>query len=58
VEALADSLDVAARARVSQAVATLLLPGEMGERFKVIALARGIDGPLAGFAFRDLTASL
>jgi len=58
VETLAGSLDVAALARVSQAVATLLLPGEMGERFKVIALARGIDGPLAGFAFRDLTASL
>ncbi|MCU0977176.1 MAG: SAM-dependent methyltransferase [Steroidobacteraceae bacterium] len=38
----------------SQAVATLMLPGEMGERFKVIALARGVDGPLGGFAFRDL----
>ena len=49
--------DEGARARLtrSQAVATLLLPGEMGERFKVIALARGIEGPLAGFAFRDLT---
>jgi len=57
-EALGDSLDAAARARVSQAVGMLLLPGEMGERFKVIALARGIEGPLAGFAFRDLAASL
>jgi SAM-dependent MidA family methyltransferase len=36
-------------------VATLMLPGEMGERFKVIALARGVDGPLIGFGFRDLT---
>lgn len=45
----------AARLAQSQAVATLLLPGEMGERFKVIALARGIAGPLAGFAFRDLS---
>jgi SAM-dependent MidA family methyltransferase len=38
-----------------QAVETLLLPGEMGERFKVIALARGVAGPLAGFGFRDLS---
>lgn len=50
--------DAAARARLAQAVSTLLLPGEMGERCKVIALARGVDGPLAGFAFRDLAASL
>jgi SAM-dependent MidA family methyltransferase len=41
-----------------QAAATLLLPGEMGERFKVMALSRGLDGPIAGFGFRDLTASL
>jgi len=41
-----------------QAAATLLLPGEMGERFKVMALARGIRGPLHGFGFRDLGASL
>jgi SAM-dependent MidA family methyltransferase len=41
-----------------QAAATLLLPGEMGERFKVMALTRGIGGPVAGFGFRDLTASL
>lgn len=31
----------------------LTLPGEMGERFKAIALARAIDGPLMGFAFQD-----
>ncbi len=45
----------AGRLAQSQAVATLLLPGEMGERFKVIALARGVQGPLLGFGFRDLT---
>lgn len=45
----------AARLAQSQAVATLILPGEMGERFKVIALARGLEGPLSGFGFRDLT---
>ena len=28
----------------------LTLPGEMGERFKVIGLTRGYDAPLRGFA--------
>jgi SAM-dependent MidA family methyltransferase len=46
------------RAAQGQAAATLLLPGEMGERFKVMALTRGIEGPFAGFGFRDLGASL
>jgi len=46
------------RAAHRQAAATLLLPGEMGERFKVMALARGIRGPIHGFGFRDLGASL
>ncbi|MGB5132077.1 MAG: SAM-dependent methyltransferase, partial [Steroidobacteraceae bacterium] len=41
-----------------QGASMLLLPGEMGERFKVIALTRDIAGPLRGFSFRDLTASL
>ncbi len=46
------------RAAHRQVAATLLLPGEMGERFKVMALARGIRGPFHGFGFRDLGASL
>jgi SAM-dependent MidA family methyltransferase len=50
--------DALARARRAQAVGTLLLPGEMGERFKAIALSRGVDGPLTGFGFRDLAAAL
>jgi SAM-dependent MidA family methyltransferase len=39
--------------RAAQEAQRLLLPGEMGERFKVMALARG---PVAmpGFGFRDL----
>lgn len=41
-----------------QDAATLLLPGEMGERFKVMALARGVAGPFAGFGFRDFSGSL
>lgn len=46
------------RHELTQAVAMLMLPGEMGERFKVIALARGLREPLTGFGFRDLAASL
>ncbi len=39
--------------RASGALQTLLAPGEMGELFKVIALGRGIDTPLLGFAHGD-----
>ena len=31
----------------------LILPGQMGEQFKAMALTRGVDAPLAGFSFRD-----
>ncbi|MGH8135316.1 MAG: class I SAM-dependent methyltransferase [Steroidobacteraceae bacterium] len=43
---------------LSQGASMLLLPGEMGERFKVMALTRGIAGPFTGFDFRDLSPSL
>ena len=43
---------------LSKGASMLLLPGEMGERFKVMALTRGIEGALTGFSFRDLSASL
>lgn len=36
----------------------LVLPSEMGERFKCIALGRDYPAPLAGFALRDFTATL
>jgi SAM-dependent MidA family methyltransferase len=39
--------------RAHGAVQTLIAPGEMGELFKVIALGRGIDLPLVGFARGD-----
>ena len=39
--------------RASGAVQMLLAPREMGELFKVIALGRGIDLPLPGFARGD-----
>ena len=36
----------------------LMMPGEMGESFKAMAWTRGVEAPLAGFALRDLGASL
>lgn len=44
---------LAERLRLSQQIQCLTLPGEMGERFKVMALARGIDVGLRGFSLRD-----
>ena len=50
--------DEATRYKANQAVKRLTLPGEMGERFRVLALARDYDRPLTGFALRDLTRTL
>ena len=50
--------DTRASIELSQGAAKLLLPGEMGERFKVMVLTRDIAGPFIGFSFRDLSASL
>jgi len=52
--------DVGTRERLAltQGASMLMLPAEMGERFKVMVLARGIAGPFTGFCFRDLSASL
>ena len=53
--AASDPQDLAAHLAVTDQIKTLTLPGEMGERFKVLALARGLeDLPLRGFALRDL----
>jgi SAM-dependent MidA family methyltransferase len=43
-----------ARARLASQARQLLMPDEMGEVFKLMALGRGVDLPLAGFALRDL----
>ena len=51
-------LDLVQRARLSRQAMVLTLPGEMGERFKVIGLAKGYDAPLRGFAVRDLRHTL
>jgi SAM-dependent MidA family methyltransferase len=40
--------------RQSSEARQLLLPGEMGEAFKAIALARNVDAPLRGFSVQDL----
>jgi SAM-dependent MidA family methyltransferase len=50
--------DERGRYRLAQSAQTLMLPGEMGERFKLMALGRGVDGPLAAFQFRDFSSSL
>ncbi len=45
-------------ARLAAEARQLMLPGEMGERFKVMAWTRGFDLPLKGFALRDLRHTL
>ncbi len=53
-EEINDAPDDMTRLRWAQQVKKLTLPHEMGELFKVMALTRDIDGPLSGFAWRDL----
>jgi SAM-dependent MidA family methyltransferase len=53
-----DDEELASRLQMARQAMLLTLPGEMGERFKVIGLARGVDLPLRGFSVRDLAASL
>ena len=55
---LAAAADGVQRARLASQARMLLLPAEMGERFKVMALTRGFDEPLRGFALQDLRGSL
>lgn len=50
--------DAAARTRLAGEARRLLLPGEMGESFKVMALCRNLRRPLRGFSFQDLRKSL
>ncbi len=39
--------------RLSQAIKVLMLPTEMGERFKVLGLSKNVNQTLDGFAVRD-----
>ncbi len=49
-----DPMDPVAHLTALQGVKRLLLPGEMGERFQVLALSRGLQADLIGFSLRDL----
>lgn len=44
--------------KLVQQMKTLSLPGEMGERFKVLGLSKGLDDNVPGFEIRDLRYSL
>jgi SAM-dependent MidA family methyltransferase len=50
--------ELASRVQLARQAMLLTLPGEMGERFKVIGLSRGFEQPLRGFSVKDLAASL
>jgi SAM-dependent MidA family methyltransferase len=45
-------------ARLANQARRLMLPGEMGERFKAMAWLRGLEMPLSGFALQDLRHTL
>lgn len=49
-QAITDSTE---QIRVAQQLKRLLMPAEMGELFKVIALTRHVDQPLRGFLLND-----
>ncbi|HEC19522.1 MAG TPA: SAM-dependent methyltransferase [Gammaproteobacteria bacterium] len=49
-----DALDERQQVMQAQQLRQLTLPAEMGERFRVIALARDYEAPLRGFALQDL----
>ena len=44
--------------RLANQARQLMMPGEMGERFKVMGWLRDLEVPLAGFALRDFRAAL
>jgi SAM-dependent MidA family methyltransferase len=51
---VAAASDEATRIRRASEARQLLMPEEMGENFKAIALGREWELPLAGFAHQDL----
>jgi SAM-dependent MidA family methyltransferase len=55
---VAAAADIVTRSRLAGEARRLIMPEEMGEAFKAMALARGYDAPLAGFALQDLRRSL
>ena len=57
-ELLGEVRDVSAQVRRAGEARRLLMPGEMGEAFKLLALGRGFEPPLIGFRHQDLRHSL
>ena len=57
-EIIARETDVRARLQMSQQVKILILPGQMGEKFKFIALVKDMDIKLQGFGVADQRARL
>jgi SAM-dependent MidA family methyltransferase len=51
---VAEAGDGGPRARLAGEARRLVLPEEMGEAFKFMALTRDYDAPLCGFALQDL----
>ena len=58
IEADLESTSAGERPRLASEARQLLLPGEMGESFKVMALTRDVPVPLRGFEYQDLRRSL
>jgi SAM-dependent MidA family methyltransferase len=57
-EGLSDQDGLQDRVRLAHEIRQLTLPGEMGERFRVMALSNGYDLPLRGFSWQDHRARL
>jgi SAM-dependent MidA family methyltransferase len=57
MEELAGS-DPNRHARLANQARRLMMPGEMGERFKAMAWLRNLDLPLSGFSLQDLRHTL
>jgi SAM-dependent MidA family methyltransferase len=57
-ELASNATELSERARLAGEARRLLLPGEMGEAFKVMALCRNLEQPLRGFVYQDLRRSL
>jgi SAM-dependent MidA family methyltransferase len=57
-ELLSEAQGALEQARLAGEARRLLMPGEMGEAFKLLALGRGIEAPLLSFTHQDLRDSL
>jgi SAM-dependent MidA family methyltransferase len=55
---VAEAVGAVEQARLAGEARRLLMPGEMGEAFKVMALTRDYDAGLSGFGLQDLRHSL